>query len=686
MRRLVVAACLIATMLPTLAASDQRARVLMQAAEAKVTVEGDLVAAIKLYKDAEKEAGANRALIAQVLVKMADAYRTLGDAKAQRIYRRIVDEFGDQQAAAQVARLHLAPNKPAPAGAMLRDVADLDASGSVSADGRYATYVNWDTGNIALRDLVAGTSRELTARNDYFVYSPVISRDGQFIAYEAFNRCGQGMATRHSASALLCVLAVAGEPAATANTIFGGEDVREIVPMDWSPDRTALAVVLKRDDGTAQVGIVQVRGPALKVLQSTDWRGTTRAVFSPDGRYIAFDVASTDDGDHREIRVLAVDGSQGTTAVQHPSHNTVMGWTPDGGYLLFASDRAGSVGLWAQRMIAGKPAPGSSRLVHPGIGGALYLGMTIEGALYFGLQSGDRDIEIVTLDLSAATAKGAPVRPALAYVGTNMMPEWSSDGNYLAYVSQRGVAGNIGRIIGIRDSSTGVVRELRPKLTYMEKLAWAPDDATLITDGTDLRGRAGVFTIDVRTGDVAFVTKGRFPRYSPDGRRIYYVSPGEQPPNSIVERDVASGAERTVINGDFATFTLSPDGRSLAIARGHGAPGAREIVSVSAATGDATTLYRAQPGEGLPTHIGLPWTPDGRAILMRTYRSRQELWLLPIAGDSPRKIDIDMKAWAPGPVGTISLHPDGRQLVYTQLREDHGPEVRVLTNFLSALK
>ena len=220
----------------------------------------------------------------------------------------------------------------------------------------------------------------------------------------------------------------------------------------------------------------------------------------------------------------------------------------------------------------------------------------------------------------------------------------------------------------------------------MEKLAWAPDDATLITDGTDLRGRAGVFTIDVRTGEITFVTKGRFPRYSPDGRRIYYVSPGEEPPNSIIERDVASGVERTVIKGDFATFTLSPNGQSLAIARGHDAPGAKEIVSVSIATGEATTLYRAQPGEGLPTHIGMPWTPDGQAILMRSYRNRQELWVLPIAGGSPRKIDIDIKGWAPGPVGTISLHPDGRQLVYTQVREDRGPEVRVLTNFLSALK
>jgi hypothetical protein len=39
-------------------------------------------------------------------------------------------------------------------------VAEVDAMGDVSADGRLLTYVDWDTGDLALRDLVTGRDRK----------------------------------------------------------------------------------------------------------------------------------------------------------------------------------------------------------------------------------------------------------------------------------------------------------------------------------------------------------------------------------------------------------------------------------------------------------------------------------------------------------------------------------------------
>src|SRR5688572_1395197 len=109
MKRFVIAACLVALTLSSVAADDQRARVLLQAAEAKATIEGDLKAAIKLYRDAEKEAGSNRALVAQALVKMAEIYRALGDGEAQRIYERVVRDFRDQKEPYAIASRQLAP-------------------------------------------------------------------------------------------------------------------------------------------------------------------------------------------------------------------------------------------------------------------------------------------------------------------------------------------------------------------------------------------------------------------------------------------------------------------------------------------------------------------------------------------------------------------------------------------------
>ena len=109
---------------------------LLQAAEAKAKVEGDLNAAIKLYKDAEKEAGSSRALVAQALVKMAEAYQKLGDAEAQKIDQRLVADFSDQKDAIVIARARLEPSsKPSERGTTLRDVPDLDASGNMTQMG-----------------------------------------------------------------------------------------------------------------------------------------------------------------------------------------------------------------------------------------------------------------------------------------------------------------------------------------------------------------------------------------------------------------------------------------------------------------------------------------------------------------------------------------------------------------------
>jgi Tol biopolymer transport system component len=672
--------------LSSVSANDQRARVLMQAAEAKAKIEGDLNAAIKLYKDAEKEAGSNRALVAQALVEMAEAYAAMGNAEAQKIYQRLVRDFADQKEAAELASARLVPTQNRREGAMLKDVPGFALPGNVTADGRYAAHIIANTGNIGVRDLRTGTSREVTKRQDFVVQDPIISRDGRFIAYQAFNGCTENRpATQPNGE--LCVIAIEGEPNASAKTVLQRNDIREITPMDWSPDGGLIAVVLRRVDGTAQIGLVSRTMGSLTVLQSTDWRGATRSFFSPDGRYLAFDVPANADSDDLDLRVVAVDGSVGSTLVQHSSQNVVMGWTPDGRHVLFTSDRTGSLDLWAQRVNKGKP-DGIERLVHPGFGGAWSLGITSAGSLYFSVQSGSRDIEVLTLDLAAAKQVSTASRPIDRYVGTNWMPQWSRDGKFLAYVSRRGFSGN-SIVIGIRESATGSVRELRPKLTYVDGLTWAPDNSILLTNGRDFRGRSGIFSIDTGTGEAKFVVDGGFPSYTADGSRLYYLrsmKPGGGLPRSIVERDMKSGTERTVATGEFLRVTLSPDDRQLAAASGGVGGAADELILIAAATGEIRRLYQAQPGDNIPTGVSVPWTPDGQAVLMRKRPPLDELWLVPTTGAPPRKIEADVKGWQFGTAGVISVHPDGRQLAATRIRQDTGASIRVLENFLSFVK
>ena len=74
----------------------------LRAARNTELVDGDFKAAIKQY---EKVVNSGiRPLAAEALLRMAECYRQLGDAEAQKMYLRIVQEFGDQTDAVTTAR------------------------------------------------------------------------------------------------------------------------------------------------------------------------------------------------------------------------------------------------------------------------------------------------------------------------------------------------------------------------------------------------------------------------------------------------------------------------------------------------------------------------------------------------------------------------------------------------------
>src|SRR6266540_4329383 len=89
------------------AQSARSAEVQLKAAQQKAEVEGDLKGAIEEYKKVIAMAGANRALAAQALVRMAECYQKLGDAQARAIYDRVVREYADQKDVVAIALMRI---------------------------------------------------------------------------------------------------------------------------------------------------------------------------------------------------------------------------------------------------------------------------------------------------------------------------------------------------------------------------------------------------------------------------------------------------------------------------------------------------------------------------------------------------------------------------------------------------
>jgi Tol biopolymer transport system component len=310
--------------------------------------------------------------------------------------------------------------------------------------------VDWSTGPQRSDDR---DGRRLT--NGTWLESPLewaeesaISPDGRQVAYTWSNKLLQWE---------LRVVGVEGTAPGTPRQLHTDESVVAITPSAWSPDGRWVAVQIRRKDGTAHLGLLNPGDGSVRTLKSTDGRLSTRLLFSPDGRYLAFDLPSSDKSEDRDVFVLAVGESREIPAVVYPGNDVAVGWTPDGRQLLFASNRGGSRGLWALPWAEGKPQ-GEPELVKTDINLDEPLGVTRTGALYYGVTLSQYDVYVAELDARSGKILSPPTRPIEQFVGTNHSPDWSPDGRSLAYVSRKA-------ILAIRSMDTGQTRELRPALS-----------------------------------------------------------------------------------------------------------------------------------------------------------------------------------------------------------------------------
>jgi Tol biopolymer transport system component len=150
---------------------------------------------------------------------------------------------------------------------------------------------------------------------------------------------------------------------------------------------------------------------------------------------------------------------------------------------------------------------------------------------------------VADLDLARAKLGGEPAGFVRGFLPEPGVPDWSPDGRRLAYQACSG-----GSCIAIRTVDTGEVRQVpQSALLYPSDPRWSPDGALLLTSARDTRGRNGLFTVNVETGETSFIVSvprfGVSPLWSADGKKIYYLNNGV----AVVERDLSSGMERDLV-------------------------------------------------------------------------------------------------------------------------------------------
>jgi len=158
---------------------------------------GDLDAAIGIYEQIVGNHDANHTYIARAQFRLGVCYEKKGmEQEAAAAFRQVVERYADQPALVARARVRLTNLGFGTNGETLamstRQVWDLalDTSGRPSPDGRYLSYVNWDSGgNLAVHDTETGENRDLTVEGNYGKYSDASlwSPDGSQIVYSWYN-------------------------------------------------------------------------------------------------------------------------------------------------------------------------------------------------------------------------------------------------------------------------------------------------------------------------------------------------------------------------------------------------------------------------------------------------------------------------------------------------------------------
>lgn len=652
------------------------AQVALEAARKIEVVDGNLNAAITQYQAiVDKYAKTNRAVAATALMHIADCHQKLGDAQARGAYDRILRDFGDVSDVAAAARLRLADlnagaHSAAGSALALRKVYSgrgLDWCNGLSSDVRYLSYLDWNTGNVAVEDLSTGHTRAVTTNGS------ISQLHGEFGECTVFSPDDKQIAFFWSAKDGASEIRTIGVDGSRVRVLYRDAE-NYLQPVDWSSDGQKILTVVHRKSGSRQIVTIAASDGAMHVVKNVE--GTAaNARFSPDGRYVAYSAPASAESTKSDISIVASDGTRDTAVVRHPAGDSLLGWAPDGRKLFFASDRTGANGVWSLEIEAGQPR-GAPALVKANIG-AIWPIRFIQGTLYYGTRSSLSDVYIASIDPGTGARTSEPQLAKAALSGGDYMPDWSPDGKSLAYRSFQGGSdpwSATRAVVSILNLQTGDERQLRPALDALDANdgpRWSPDGRSVLVIAQSMTPQHGVYRIDVQTSATTLLVKapaGQYlmhARWSPDGRSVFYTMGN---PTRIVRHDLGTGADVDLVSltgpVGLTNIAVSPDGQSIAFtSRAAAVTPISSVNIMPAAGGAAREIYRASANEMLS--LGT-WMADGRYIFfsksMSVYAEpagspKVEIWRVTPDGRAAEKSALD----TPG-----RFSPDGRQVAFSK--------------------
>jgi Tol biopolymer transport system component len=558
--------------------------------------------------------------------------------------------------------------------------AQFNDYGYPTADGRLFSTTDWSTGDLAVRDLVTGALRRVGLKpdgwaSDAYVETSFMSPDGRRIALAWADE-----ESRYS-------IRVVDADGRNARVVYDDSAYYYMEVNGFAPDGRHVIVELDRTNGLFDYGWLDLDGGGIRMLfRDVSWV-LGDVLFSPDGRYATYNGSvEHPTAGPRDARILEIATGRTWPLLTWPSDESPNGWTPDGRAIVLSSDRGGTPGFWLQPVRDGR-AEGEARLLKPDAWNASGVGVTRDGRLLYTVRTGAVYLYQATIDTAAGVIAGEPVRMddrdvmrALSALGVSRNGEW-----LLHNVADPNNAQWGQPVLTLRSILTGETRRVRARMgRIFGRQYWSPDGTRVFTRGEDTHRRAGVFIVDVATGEVHTVllrdttaTSLAVPwtlGWTADGKEVVYRRYDQDSTVRTVAADAVSGATRVLASLAHARpqdviGEMSPDGQLLAqvVPTEDHQGTALRVTDLAGNAG--RELLRVRMPDQLTT---IDWAADGRHLYVvranlsdasPTHPARGSLRVdrVSVTDGEARTLQVGMS----GNFSPIAVHPDGRRLYFT---------------------
>jgi Tol biopolymer transport system component/C-terminal processing protease CtpA/Prc len=362
---------------------------------------------------------------------------------------------------------------------------------------------------------------------------------------------------------------------------------------------------------------------ALDAQSATEPGWLRSPAISPDGRTLVF----TYRGDLWRVPSA---GGDAVPLTQHPAHDMLPVWSPDGRQLAFASDRHGNFDVFVMPAEGG---PARRLTVHSAP--EYPYGFTPDGeAVLFGAARGDLASNRQYPTANQPELWRVPVtggRPLQLLATPAEDARLSRDGRYLVYHDKKGGENvwrkrhrsAITRDLWLHDTQDGSHQQLT-RFDGEDRSPVFTDDDRALYYLSEETGTFNVHRLTLATGASEPLTRFtgapvRFLSAATDGTvafshdgQLYTMRPGAQPVRVPVRiaTDAKANTERVLpIAGGVQGVVMSPNGKEIAFTF-------RGDVFVASVEGGVTKQVTRTPG----TEVGVQFAPDGQSLVYAAER------------------------------------------------------------------